>query len=166
MWLDSFCPLKQPCFHKGVYEMIEKMKDLVRGKDTCVLATVSDNKPHCSLMSYVTDADCREIYMVTHRETKKYHNLLKNSAVSLLIDTRAGNAPGSQPVVTAALTINGMFQKMEEGTKKENVCAKLLKKHPGLREFIVDPDSEIIAVCCQSFQLLEGIRDSYFITLE
>jgi len=61
--------------------MIEKIKALVREKDTCVLATVSENSPHCSLMSYVTD-------------------------------------------------------------------------------------SEIIAVRCRSFQLLEGIRDSYFISID
>jgi len=146
--------------------MIEKIKALVREKDTCVLATVSDDSPHCSLMSYVTDAECREIYMVTHRETKKYRNLQKNPAVSLLVDTRAGDAPGNPRDVIAALTINGTFQKMEDDAKRERARAKLLERHPGLREFINDPDAEIIAVRCRSFQLLEGIRDSYFITVD
>jgi nitroimidazol reductase NimA-like FMN-containing flavoprotein (pyridoxamine 5'-phosphate oxidase superfamily) len=145
--------------------MIEKIKALVREKDTCVLATVSENSPHCSLMSYVTDAECREIYMVTHRETKKYRNLQKNPATSLLIDTRA-DAPGNHREVIAALTINGTFQKMEDDAKREHARAKLLERHPGLREFINDPDAEIIAVRCRSFQLLEGIRDSYFITVD
>lgn len=144
--------------------MIEKMKALVREKDTCVLATVSDNSPHCSLMSYVTDAECREIYMVTHRETKKYLNMQKNPGVSLLIDTRAGYTSGSRDDIIAALTINGTFQKIEDDEKRERVRATLLDRHPVLREFLADPGAEIIAVRCRSFQLLEGIRDSYFIS--
>lgn len=145
--------------------MIEKIKALIREKDTCVLATVSDDSPHCSLMSYVTDAECREIYMVTHRETKKYRNLQKNPAVSLLIDTRAGDAPGAPHDVIAALTINATFRKIDDA-KRKYAREKLMERHPGLREFITDPDAEIIAVRCRSFQLLEGIRDSYFITVD
>jgi nitroimidazol reductase NimA-like FMN-containing flavoprotein (pyridoxamine 5'-phosphate oxidase superfamily) len=68
--------------------MIEKMKALVKRKDICVLATVSENNPHCSLMAYVTDNDCREIYMVTNRQSTKFRNLSANPLVSLLIDTR------------------------------------------------------------------------------
>lgn len=144
--------------------MIEKMKSLIRQKDTCVLATVFENAPHCSLMSYVTDADCREIYMVTHRETKKYRNLLNNSCVSLLIDTRTDASKNPRDVISA-LTIGGTFQKIDDEMKKERARAALLARHPALREFLTDPDAEIIAVRCRSFQLLEGIRDSYFISL-
>ena len=41
--------------------MLKKMKKLVRDKDVCVLATVTDNVPHCSLMSYLDDRDCRSL---------------------------------------------------------------------------------------------------------
>jgi len=58
--------------------MLEKMKELVRKKNICVLATVSDYKPYCSLMAYITDATCKEIYMVTHKNTTKFNNLQKN----------------------------------------------------------------------------------------
>ena len=71
--------------------MLKRMKKIVKDKDVCVLATVMDNVPHCSLMSYATDDDCREIYMMTHKQTKKYRNLLQNVKVSLLIDTREEN---------------------------------------------------------------------------
>jgi len=115
-------------------------------------------------MSYVTDAECREIYMVTHRETKKYRNLQKNPDVSLLIDSRSGNVNGSPGDHISALTINGTFQKIEDDAKRERVRAILLDRHPVLREFLTDPGAEIIAIRCRSFQLLEGIRDSYFVS--
>ena len=39
------------------------MKDIVKGNDLCVLATVSEGKPHCSLMSYLSDEKGHEIYL-------------------------------------------------------------------------------------------------------
>ena len=68
--------------------MLSTMKNLAKEKDMCVLATASGGAPHCSLMAYVTDEDCSEIYMATQRNTQKYKNVLENPFVSLLIDTR------------------------------------------------------------------------------
>ncbi|MBW2515274.1 MAG: pyridoxamine 5'-phosphate oxidase family protein, partial [Deltaproteobacteria bacterium] len=89
--------------------MLTEMKDLARQKDICVLATVAGQKPYCSLMAYVTDDNCEKIYMVTHRNSTKYQNMLKNPAVSLLIDTRE-KSPRSQ---AKALTVEGVFRKIE-----------------------------------------------------
>ncbi len=142
--------------------MIEKMKALVREKDTCVLATVSEGSPHCSLMSYVTDPECRELYMVTHRQTKKYRNLMENSSVSLLIDTR--ETPGKGEI--KALTVSGVVQKIEDKAKMDLIRKALLARHPGLRVFLEDPGAEIFAVRVKSFQLLEGIQDAAYVTVE
>ena len=144
--------------------MIEKMKDLVQKMNTCVLATASSSKPHCSLMSYIADPECREIYMVTHRQTKKYANLRENPWVSLLIDTREEDSH-KEIGQKKALTITGAFQKIDPG-KKDAVRARFLKKLPQLKELIDDPDAEIISIRVHSFQLLEGVRDSYFATLD
>jgi nitroimidazol reductase NimA-like FMN-containing flavoprotein (pyridoxamine 5'-phosphate oxidase superfamily) len=145
--------------------MLEKMKALAKKKDTCVLATVSGVEPHCSLMSYATDDDCREIYMITHKQTKKYRNLLHNGKVSLLIDTREEDqAVGRE--VTKALTINGVFQKIEDQQEKKGAVDRLLERHPHLRKFADTPDAEVFAVRIKSFQLLEGISDSSFVALD
>ena len=142
--------------------MIDKIRELVRGKETCVLATVTGGKPHCSLMSYVADPDCRRIFMVTHRQTKKYSNLIENPWVSILIDTREED-PGGDVGRKKALTISGTFQNLDPG-KKDEVRKKFLKKHPQLRDLVDDPETEIFSIRVQSFQLLEGLRDSYYAT--
>lgn len=141
--------------------MLERMKQLVREKDICVLATVSGSKPHCSLMAYVTDEDCREIYMVSQRQTGKYRNLKKNPAVSLLIDTREKRnaSPHSE---AKALTIDGMFQEIDKAAKRELVCARLLERHPHLREFLDLPDAELLCIRVISFLLLEGLTEAHF----
>jgi nitroimidazol reductase NimA-like FMN-containing flavoprotein (pyridoxamine 5'-phosphate oxidase superfamily)/uncharacterized cupin superfamily protein len=141
--------------------MLKKMKKLVKDKDVCVLATVMDNVPHCSLMSYVPDRDCREIYMMTRKGTKKFRNLAANRTVSLLIDTREEDC-GADRARIKALTVSGVFKTIGDKAKKKLVRQKLLKKHPQLKPFAEDPDTEIFAVKVKTFQLLDGVKDSYF----
>lgn len=145
--------------------MLEKMKDLVGTKDVCVLATVSsEGQPHCSLMSYATDKDCREIYMVTHKKTKKYQNLTVNPKVSLLIDTREEDR-GNHRHLAKALTVNGLFEAIGDPGKKDLVRTRLLERHPHLNVLADDPDVEFFAVRIKSLQLLEGIADATFVTV-
>jgi nitroimidazol reductase NimA-like FMN-containing flavoprotein (pyridoxamine 5'-phosphate oxidase superfamily) len=141
--------------------MLKKMKKIVKDKDVCVLATVMDNVPHCSLMSYVPDRDCREIYMMTQKGTKKFRNLAANRAVSLLIDTREEDC-GADRAKIRALTVSGVFKTISDKAKKKLVRQKLLKKHPQLKPFAEDPDTEVFAVKMKSFQLLDGVNNSYF----
>jgi general stress protein 26 len=94
-------------------EMLEKMKDIVKGNDLCILATVSEGKPHCSLMSYISDEEGQEVYLVSHKETKKYSNLIENPTVSLLIDTRE-EEKGQRRIDIKALTVSGEFQTIND----------------------------------------------------
>lgn len=138
--------------------MRKDIRDLIQSNHICVLATVSDGKPYCSLMSYIADTDSREIYMMTQRETKKYRNLAGNPSVSLLIDTRQTDSKNQ----TKALTITGTFQGSIDENKKSNIRTGLLKINPDLKEFVDDPSVEIIVVQVKAVQLLDGIKDSYF----
>ena len=51
--------------------MLEKMKELVKANDLCVLATVSEGRPHCSLMSYISDEDGHEIFLIFSQNDEK-----------------------------------------------------------------------------------------------
>jgi nitroimidazol reductase NimA-like FMN-containing flavoprotein (pyridoxamine 5'-phosphate oxidase superfamily) len=141
--------------------MLEEMKRLAKENDICVLATVAGGKPHCSLMSYVTDDDCREIYMTTRKDTRKYKSLMENPAVSLLIDTREKHS-GPHRAEAKAMTVSGTYSKMEDENKRDMVSARLLARHPHLKEFLDHPDSELLCIKITSFLLLNGLTDSYF----
>jgi nitroimidazol reductase NimA-like FMN-containing flavoprotein (pyridoxamine 5'-phosphate oxidase superfamily) len=141
--------------------MLDKMKALAKAKDICVLATVDENVPHCSLMAYITDDEVREIYLVTHRDTRKYRNLVANPRVSLLIDTREEDT-GERRISAKALTVSGRFQPITEKGRKELVRARLLERHPHLQSFIEDPEAEVIAIRIGSLQLLEGVTQSTY----
>jgi nitroimidazol reductase NimA-like FMN-containing flavoprotein (pyridoxamine 5'-phosphate oxidase superfamily) len=138
--------------------MLAEMKALAREKNICVLATVGGRKPHCSLMAYVTDENCREIYMVTHKNTNKYKNLVENPSVSLLIDTRE-ISPRTE---AKALTVEGVCAAIEDGKKRQKVQAMLLDVHPHLSEFIDHSEAEILCVRIQSFLLLDGLQEAHY----
>ncbi len=138
--------------------MLKEMKTLAKEKNICVLATVAGDKPYCSLMAYVTDENCEEIYMVTLRNTQKYKNLTENPAVSLLIDTREkSHRSGAK-----ALTVEGVYSKIQSEEKRKQVQAKLLDVHPQLVGLINHPETEILCIKIRSFLLLNGLQEAHF----
>jgi general stress protein 26 len=145
--------------------MLEKMKGLVKGNDLCVLATVSEGKPHCSLMSYLSDEEGHEIYLISQKKTKKYTNLMENPTVSLLIDSR-DEEKGQRRVYIKALTVSGEFQTINDPVKKGLIRERFLKRHPHLTGFLNDPGAEIFSIKIKSFQLLDGVKDAFFETID
>jgi len=144
--------------------MLETMKDIIRKNDLCVLATVSEGGPHCSLMSYVSDDAGKEIYLVSRRDTKKYQNMTRNPSVSLLIDNREDNA-GLKRSNIKALTVRGHFRPITEPDEKEVIKVRFLKQRPHLTEFLNDKEIELLAIKIVSLQLLDGVTDIYFETV-
>ena len=138
--------------------MLKEMKALAREKNSCVLATIVDAKPYCSLMAYVTNRACTEIYMVTYRQSQKFQNLIANPAVSLMIDTR-DTSPRS---AARAMTVEGVFQKIKDLAKEKKVRRKLLSAHPHLNEFMDHPQAEVFQVTIKSFLLLNGLTQASF----
>jgi nitroimidazol reductase NimA-like FMN-containing flavoprotein (pyridoxamine 5'-phosphate oxidase superfamily) len=141
--------------------MSEEIKKFVREKDFCVMATSSGGTPHCSLMAYVSGEDEGEIYMVTHRNTTKYRNLLENPSVSLLVDTREDFRRGEGK----ALTIEGIFQRIDDEAMQRSVKERLLDRHPNLEAFLFHPDAEPFCIKIRSFLLLEGPTKSQFVEI-
>jgi nitroimidazol reductase NimA-like FMN-containing flavoprotein (pyridoxamine 5'-phosphate oxidase superfamily) len=144
--------------------MLDKMKALVREKDMCVLATVSNNRPHCSLMAYVANDACTEIYMVTFKDTKKYRNLRENPWVSLLIDTREEDR-GSRRPEAKALTVTGVFEQIGDDSMRLQIREALMRRHAQLEGFADQPDAEVFSIRIHSFLLLDGLTNSHFETV-
>jgi nitroimidazol reductase NimA-like FMN-containing flavoprotein (pyridoxamine 5'-phosphate oxidase superfamily) len=141
-----------------VIDMRGDIKKMISENKVCVMATVSEGAPHCSLMSYATDNECHEIYMATLKDTKKYRNLIANPTVSLLIDTRDSDAKGK----TRALTVTGVFQAIDNDKRIAEIREDLIKKHPDLMDFFNNPDARIVLIKATSLQLLDSVTDSYF----
>lgn len=140
------------------------IKGLIRNHDTCVLATVSAMTPHCSLMCYVADDECRKLYMMTRRGTKKFRNLEENERVSLLIDTRTEAAPGAAGTVRS-LTLAGTFRRIPQEAQTD-ALARMLAKFPHLEAIASAEDVEVFDVAIGSMQLLDGVTESSFASVD
>ena len=141
--------------------MLDDIRDLILSNDICVLATVSENKPHCSLMAYIAGQGGLTLYMLSSRSTKKYNNILRNTNVSLLIDTREKN-PGDDRAHAKALTLSGTCAPMPEGALKDEMRDTLLRHHPHLSKLAGHPDADILEMEVESALLLNGVKESYF----
>ena len=134
---------------------------MIMNHDTCVLATAAGSEPHCSLMSYAAADDGREIYLVSHKNTKKSKNININNNVSILIDTR-NEVRKRHRSRTKALTISGVVEKVKDAEKGKAIAACLLARHPHLEEFIVHPEAEILIFRARNYQLLQGVAAAYY----
>jgi uncharacterized pyridoxamine 5'-phosphate oxidase family protein len=113
-------------------------------------------------MAYVANPEGTEIYMATHRSTKKFRNLSDNPAVSLMIDTREAS-PRS---LAWALTIEGFCTRIDDDSQRQLVRQRLLCTHPHLKEFLDHRDNEMLCVKIRSFLLLKGLTEAYHADLE
>jgi nitroimidazol reductase NimA-like FMN-containing flavoprotein (pyridoxamine 5'-phosphate oxidase superfamily) len=139
----------------------KKIRSLIREQNTCVLATASENRPHCSLMAYTTNSSCDEIYLMTIKDSRKYQNMCENPAISLLIDTRQDTLRSNHSE-TMALTVSGRFDRIIKDTERERIRKELSRKHPGLKGFFENPEGEPVKIIIESYLLLEGPEKAHF----
>lgn len=144
--------------------MKDRVKAFLKERDMCVLATTREGRPHCSLMAYFADGEAEWVYMVTHRSTTKYKNLLSNEQVSLLVDNRCEGLPAERSKIQA-LTVHGTFNVVEDEEKRTQILEQFLIRHPHMKQFLDHPEVEIISVRAQSFLFLDGISDAHHITV-
>ena len=139
----------------------EKIRNLIRKQNTCVLATASNNRPYCSLMAYASNTTCDEIYLMTLNEGRKYQNMCENPAVSLLIDTRQGSLD-FDPAETLALTVSGRFNRVLKELERKRIRNILSIRHPGLKDFFKNPQGEPVKISVESYLFLEGPTRSHY----
>ena len=142
--------------------MLDKMKRLLSESSICVLATCSENKPLCSLMTYVTDEQANRVYFVTLKTSRKYKNIAQNPHVSLLVDSRAA-AGRSDAGSIEALTAFGISSIVRNKADKDSILARIGRSNPHLRELLAHPDAEVISIQVESFLLLEGPTQAHFV---
>lgn len=144
--------------------MIDRMLALLRKQNMCVLATCDEDKPYCSLMAYVTDDEGRTVYMVTLENSRKYRNLVRNSNVSLLVDTRAFDASSDRGAIQA-LTVLGTCSTVTDEATRARMLERITSVHPHTAELTRQPDVRLLAVCVHGLLLLDGVSTAHFETL-
>ncbi len=100
----------------------KKEADFIDAREVCRLATSSDNKPHVVPVCYIFMDG--HFYIATDYGTKKYHNIMKNVSVSLVVDTYQPNK---------AVMVEGEAELIERGSEFKMIYEKFNKKFAWVR---------------------------------
>lgn len=129
---------------QGTASALEKLGELARLERHAVLATSDGDAPYASLIAFAPAPDEKSIFFATPRETAKYRNILKNPAVSVLIDTRTNKS--SDYMHAEAVTVVGKAKVIRGGKIRAEALGALSKRHPRLRDFFLARTTRLIQV--------------------
>jgi nitroimidazol reductase NimA-like FMN-containing flavoprotein (pyridoxamine 5'-phosphate oxidase superfamily) len=129
---------------KGTTSVLERLTVLNKYQLHAVLATVLDGQPYTSMIAYALTPDKKGIVFSTPRKTQKYRNILNNSRVSLLIDTRSNTAKDYMDA--ESLTILGNATPLRRGRKWSELAGVLVRKHPDLNKIMRSAETKLIFV--------------------
>jgi nitroimidazol reductase NimA-like FMN-containing flavoprotein (pyridoxamine 5'-phosphate oxidase superfamily) len=139
--------------------LMERIEQLIRRKDLCVLATSGDKGPHTSLMAYACLPEVVHLYLLTPINSLKYRNIVYNPVVSLLIDTREEVAREQ----VQALTVSGRATVILDPEHRLAIAAVLLARHPQLGAFPAPDKVAVLQIVPTAFQLLDGVSTSHYL---
>jgi len=129
---------------RGEASVPGRLRHLDKTRLHAVLATAGGRMPYASLVAFaVTDA-LEGVVFATPKGTRKYCNILKNSNVALLIDSRSDDA-GSY-LSGEAVTIEGKARPLRKSKKRSALAELLIRKHPPLEAFVNHPDTALVLV--------------------
>jgi nitroimidazol reductase NimA-like FMN-containing flavoprotein (pyridoxamine 5'-phosphate oxidase superfamily) len=129
---------------KGTTPVLDRLTALNKDQLHAVLATVLDSQPYTSIIAYALTPDKKGIVFSTPRKTRKFRNILSNSRVSLLIDTRLNTA--RDYMSAESLTILGNAIPVRRGRKWSELAEVLLLKHPDLNKIMHSTETKLIFV--------------------
>jgi len=121
----------------------EDIVSMLRSNDFGVLATYGGEYPYTSLISINLSTDGRTLHFPTLRQTQKYANILHETRVSILLDTRERVA--GDPGNAYALTVMGTACEIA-AAKLSDARSEFLLRHPNLENFLSQPQTALIAV--------------------
>ena len=138
--------------------ILSEINGILQSAPFATLATSCDSYPHCSLIGFISDEECRAIYFITGRGTRKFRNISVNPSVSLLVSTAEGRSSGFSEA--AAITITGTAS-IIEGTPGEEILKRYSEKLPFLKEFLNFHDCAMIKVNVSGYLLVKNFQDTY-----
>lgn len=113
---------------------------VINASDFYVRATVSDDKPHASLVVITTMDDYMHLFFATDRNPFKYKNLIDNEKIALLFDNRSSLCKNQ-----AYISVLNAFSSAREIeiTVSDEIYQNHLLINPALKSFHLSSDYTI-----------------------
>jgi nitroimidazol reductase NimA-like FMN-containing flavoprotein (pyridoxamine 5'-phosphate oxidase superfamily) len=130
--------------------------ELFESQKLAVLGTQNKGQPYGNLIAFVASEDLKSLYFVTARATRKYANIEADARVTVLIDNRSNQ--DSDFSQAAAVTATGTAKEVAD-SKRDEVLAIYLAKHPMLEEFVRSPSCALLRVEVKTYYLVRRFQN-------
>lgn len=135
----------------------KQTRALLAKRGLAVLATVRSSVPHQGLVAVAAAEDLKYILFASPVYTRKYENISKNSAVSLLLDDRSNSELDFMQCT--ALSIKGDAEVVQDDTEEaERYRTIYLGRHPYLESFVSSPSSALFRVKVSTYSLVSTFQ--------
>jgi nitroimidazol reductase NimA-like FMN-containing flavoprotein (pyridoxamine 5'-phosphate oxidase superfamily) len=135
--------------------LFKEIKDILDSQRLAVMATERNGHPYSSLMAFAHTEDLTNIVVATGRTTRKHMNLLGESRVSLLIDTRTNSE--SDFHAAAAVTVIGNAAEVEDVERKK-YSELYLSHHPYLKKFLQSPTTAMFKIRVRHYLIVNRFQ--------
>ena len=130
---------------------------LIDSQYFCVLGSIMDRIPYSNLMAFIPWQNYRYLIFATARNTRKYHNLLKNPACSVFIDNRRNEIPDC--LEAKGICACGDALEMANGTEKDDVIKNYIQRHPTLTSFVKSPSVALFQMKVETYYFVENFQE-------
>ena len=126
------------------------LRELFASQKFAALATADGGKPHNCLVAFAAADDLRNLLFTTSRDTSKYRNLIAESRVAILVDSRSNQ--DSDLLNAIAVTATGKA-KESKGNERDRLLGIYLAKHPQLEDFTNASGNALVKVEIANYEI-------------
>ena len=137
-------------------ELEHLMRELFDSQKLAVLGTQNQGQPYANLIAFAASEDLKSLYFATARATRKYANIEADARVTVLMDNRSNQ--DSDFSQAAAVTATGTAKEVAD-SKRDEVLAIYLAKHPMLEEFVRSPSCALLRVEVKTYYLVRRFQN-------
>jgi general stress protein 26 len=126
------------------------LRELFASQKFAALATEDGGKPHNCLVAFATTDDLGNLLFTTARDTSKYRNIVAESRVAILVDSRSNQDSDFRNAI--AVTATGKA-KEAKGKERDRLLGSYLAKHPQLADFANVSENALIKVEISNYEI-------------
>ena len=126
------------------------LRELFASQKFAALATEDGGKPHNCLVAFATTDDLTNLLFTTSRDTSKYRNIVAESRVAILVDSRSNQ--DSDLLNAIAVTATGRA-KEAKGKERDRLLGIYLAKHPQLEDFTNASENALVKVEIANYEI-------------
>ena len=137
-------------------ELLKIIRELIMSQKLAALSTQDHGQPYINLMAFAATDDLKYLFFATSRATRKYANLMADSRVAVLVDSRKNEVDDFSEA--AALTALGKAWEVQ-GAERQEFLPIYLAKHPYLKEFVAGPTCALLRIRVDKYIVVTRFQD-------